>query len=264
LVAEYIVPIIIALISAGGAAVSVVYGRRAAHAERLADAEDLATRFREPMLQAIFNLETRIYNILELGFLGRFLGPGSTEDEQDYAVLNTLYVFAQYFCWVEIVRRGSLFVDPRNIERNRIVAHRLEAVRDTFSDSRNITDRAFRLFRGDQRALGELMLVPGSGQAGAPRWECLGYAAFVESVKAEPFEKWFRSLRSDILHAARTGQVPRDRLGAVHQGLMDIVDALDPEQVRFPQALRHRSIGDTASGRLQLDGRPVVPTRGFS
>ena len=41
-------------------------------------AEDLAVRFREPLLQAIFNLETRIYNIVELGFLQRFLGDGAT------------------------------------------------------------------------------------------------------------------------------------------------------------------------------------------
>jgi hypothetical protein len=239
-VRDYIVPIVTAVTSTLGAIVSVIYGRRATRAERLADAEDVATRFREPLLQAVFNLQTRIYNIVEQGFIGRFMTSDSSEDEREYAVVNTMYVFAQYFCWVEIVRRGSLFVDPSNLERNRFVAHRLEAVRDTFADSLGFTESAFRLFRGEQRALGELLLVPTGVHDGAPRWECLGYAAFVDSIDREPFEKWFRRLRTDIVAMSAANEAPRARLLAVHERLMDIIDALDPEQLRIPEALRRR------------------------
>jgi len=71
-VTDWIIPIVTSLISVGGAIVSVLFGRRAAFQERLHAAEQIATRFREPLLSAIFNLETRIYNIIELGFLTSF------------------------------------------------------------------------------------------------------------------------------------------------------------------------------------------------
>ena len=48
-----------ALISTVGAFVSVVFSLRAARVERLSAAEEIATRFREPLVQAASNLETR-------------------------------------------------------------------------------------------------------------------------------------------------------------------------------------------------------------
>ncbi len=235
------VPVLTAVISTVGASVSVWQGSRLMRADRVAAADDLATRFREPLLQAVFNLQSRIYNMLELGFLGRFLGAGSREDEREYAIANTLYVFAQYFCWVEILRRESQFVDPRSTERNRRVAHSLEAVRDVFADSITIVDPAFRLFRGEQRALGEIMLLPAiSSQAGAPSWECMGYSAFVEALDEESTQRWVRRLREDIVAAAHGGLDHHERLRAVQSALVDIIDAVDPDELRIPRHLRHR------------------------
>ncbi|MGH3835334.1 MAG: hypothetical protein ACRDSF_06465, partial [Pseudonocardiaceae bacterium] len=80
-----------------------------------------------------------------------------------------MHVFGQYFCWVEIVRRESQFIDPRSDQRNRANALGLEAVMDTFSDSIGIQEKCFRFFRGEQRALGEMMLVPtGCRRLGLP------------------------------------------------------------------------------------------------
>jgi hypothetical protein len=240
-VEQWIIPVVTALISTMGAFVSVWYGRRAALGERLASAEDLALRFREPLLQAVFNLETRIYNIVELDFFGRFMGPESTEDEREYAVLNTLYVVAQYLCWVEILRRESQFVDPRDSDRNRAAVHSLEAVRDTFADSRSIKERSFRLFRGEQRALGEVMLVKViDPQPGVPRWECLGYAPFVRALDDEQVARWFTRLRADIARTASDLLAQEARLRLVQRGLMDIIDVLDPEARRVPSRLRRR------------------------
>jgi hypothetical protein len=230
-----------ALISTVGAFVSVVFSLRAARVERLSAAEEIATRFREPLVQAASNLETRIYNIVELNFFDRFLGADTTDSEREYAVVNTMHVFAQYFCWVEIIRRESQFIDPRNNEKNRAVALEIEAVSHTFADSIDIQERCFRLFRGEQRALGEVMLVPVEALTfGAPRWECLGYTSFVQSLENEQMARWFRTLREDI------GEVSRDvanrdrRLRLIQRQLMDIIDILDPHARRVPSRLRKR------------------------
>jgi len=240
-VQQWLIAAVPALVSAVGAFVSVVFSLRAARVERLSAADEIATRFREPLLQAAFNLETRIYNIVELGFFDRFLGADSTDSEREYAVVNTMYVFAQYFCWVEIIRRESQFIDPRNDETNRASALGLEAVSHTFADSIHTQERYFRLFRGEQRALGEVMLVPVEvPRSGAPRWECLGYASFVQSLEGEQMARWFRTLREDI------GEVSRDvanhdrRLRLIQQRLMDIIDIVDPDARRVPSRLRKR------------------------
>lgn len=241
----WIVPALTALISTVGAIVSAWYGSQAARGERREAAEKLATLFREPLLQAVFNLQTRIYNIIELDFFERFLGAGNTKEEREYAKLYTMYLFAQYFCWLEILRRHAQFVDPRNDRINRVIEGKLEAVRDTFTDSINIDECAFRLFRGEQRALGEVMLVRiADPHRGAPRWECMGYAAFVAALEREQVARWFRRLEADIAVTARDRRGHDARLRLIQLRLMDILDVLDPNSIRVPSHLRKR-VSDT-------------------
>jgi hypothetical protein len=234
-------PIVTVLISTLGALISVAISRRAARVERLFAADELATRFREPLLQAAFNLETRIYNMVELDFFDRFHSAESTESEKEYAVLYTMYVFGQYFCWDEILRRESQFIDPRNDQRNRAVMAGLEVVRDTFTDSIGIQEKCFRIFRGEQRAIGEVMLVRTEApKPGAPRWECVGYASFVRSLEDEQMARWFRSLRDDIGELRSDVSKHDERLRLVQRRLMDIIDILDPDARRVPAQLRKR------------------------
>jgi hypothetical protein len=240
-VQEWLATIVAVLISTTGALVSVVISRRAAREERLSAAEELTRKFREPLLQATYNLETRIYNIVELDFFGRFLGADSTDLEKEYAVHHTMYVFAGYFCWLEIVRRESQYLDPKDDRINRAVATGIEAVLEIFANSIDIQEKCFRLFRGEQRALGEVMLVPIEAPTpGAPRWECVGYASFVHSLEDERMARWFRRLREDIGEFAENPTNRDRRLRLIHQRLMDIIDILDPDARRVPMRLRKR------------------------
>jgi hypothetical protein len=242
-VPEWLVPVAAALISMIGAVVSVTISRRAAREERLSVAEELTRKFREPLLQAASDLQARIYNMVELDFFRHFLGADSTDSEREYAVLNTMHVFAQYFCWAEIVRRESQFIDPRDDRRNRANALAMDAVMETFLDSRDIQERCFRFFRGEQRALGEMMLVPvptGVSTPGAPRWECRGYASFVNSLEDEQMAKWFRRLREDIGEFAENPRGRDGRLRLIQRCLMNLIDIVDPEAHSVPIRLRNR------------------------
>jgi hypothetical protein len=229
------------LISTAGALISVAISRRAARVERLSAAEELVTRFREPLLYAIFNLETRIYNIIELDFFGRFLGENSTDSEKEYAVLNTLYVFGQFFCWVDIMRRESQFIDPINDRKNRAYLAKIEAVFEAISDSINIREKCFRLFRGEQRALGEVMLVPvEASKPGFPKLGCMTYPSFVQSLNDEQTARWFRRLREDIEEIRKDVGRRDGRLRLIHHRLIDLIDILDPDAWRIPSRLRKR------------------------
>ena len=123
-----IATVLAALLAAAAAIVAGLYAQRAANAARLQTAVELADRFREPLLEAAFNLQTRLYNIVRQDFLRQYAGPASSANEREYAVENTLYLVGQYFCWVEIVRRESQFLEPRSREGARAVADQMERV----------------------------------------------------------------------------------------------------------------------------------------
>jgi hypothetical protein len=236
-----VVPVITSAVSVAGAFVSAAYARRAVSKDRREAADQLVVRFTEPLLQATFNLQTRIYNIVELKFFERFHNAASPAEDREYAVLNTLYVVAQYFCWIEILRRDSQFVDPRNNERTVDLVRGLENIRDAFANSYTIDERCFRIFRGEQRALGELMLVPVVNPSpGVPRWECLGYAPFVSALDDPKVARWFGKLRQDIEILVGDTAARDARLREIQRRLVDVIDAIDPRQRRVPAHLRHR------------------------
>ena len=65
---------------------------------------ELMARYRDPLMQAAFDLQSRIYNVVEQGFLQTHYCNG-TDSTKEYARENTLYVLADYLGWVEILRR---------------------------------------------------------------------------------------------------------------------------------------------------------------
>jgi hypothetical protein len=114
-------------------------------------AEAVLSRYREPLLGAAHNLQARLYNIVDIGFLGRYLHKGDPE-QQAYARDYTVYVLAEYLCWAEIIRRDLRFLDLGAVPANRTFVELLEASQRTLS--REHLPRAWRLFRGQQRAIG--------------------------------------------------------------------------------------------------------------
>ena len=116
---------------------------------------ELMARYRDPLLQAAFDLQSRIYNIFDYGFLQTHYSSG-TDATKEYARENTLYVLADYLGWVEILRREVRFLDLGDEVANRAWAERLVAVRITLLSDR--FSPRFRIFNGQQRAIGEIMI----------------------------------------------------------------------------------------------------------
>jgi hypothetical protein len=123
------------------------------------------SRYREPLLRAAFDLQSRIYNIVKQNFLIRYLQRGNPV-EQDYACRNTMFVLAEYLGWIEILRRGVQFLDLGDVERNRSLVDRVEAITTVLLADRPYPDATFQVFRGQQRAIGELMMDPAAQARG--------------------------------------------------------------------------------------------------
>jgi hypothetical protein len=204
---------------------------------RAEDAAALMARYRDPVLRAAYDLQSRIYNIAEQNFLGKYY----RHDEarfREYARDNTLYVFAEYLGWVEIVRQEVSFLDLGDEQRSRELNERFERVRTAL-----LTDhlpRPFMIFHGQQRAIGELMIEEIDAPMAGPQRTCMGYAAFAAKQADPVFAEWFKPLRESLEAAASVSDVDLGRLYMVQRSLVALLDHLDPGNVLFPPTSREK------------------------
>ena len=99
-------------------------------------------------------------------------------------------------------------------------------------------DPVLHVFRGDQRAIGEVMTVPIGDGGPARRHDCVGYAAFAEHRKDAGFSLWFAKLERDVELLAREPAAHLGRLVALQHALVDVLNILDPDCRRFAEKYR--------------------------
>lgn len=190
---------------------------------RAEEASQIVARYRDPLLRSAYDLQSRIYNIYRPG---GFRGGRDPE----YFRLNTLFLFAEFLAWLEIIRHEIQFLDLGAVQETKVLSSMLLRVQDQIASTSGTHDNLY-LYRGQQRAIGELMMVRTAGQTGAgPRYECMGYSAFVAAQGTPSFANWFTRLGEAI------SQIPQsrpERLVWVQRALIDLIDLLDPGHDRF-------------------------------
>ena len=197
-------------------------------------AAELRARYRDPLLNAAFDLQSRLFNIVHKRFLIRYAD--KDEASRRYAAESTLYVLAEYLGWVEIIRREIQFLDLGEQEANQRWLGALEQVRDVLAS--DDIDPAFRLFRAEQRAIGEIMLMSPQNGDGTPRLLCVGYASFKKRLTDPDFGRWFEKLRADLALLSAEADAHLERAVQLHNALIDVLDLLDPEYKRFARERR--------------------------
>jgi len=204
---------------------------------------------RDPLLRAAFELQSRLYNVVAKDFLVRYRGAG-TEEEKEYARWSTLWLFGQYLGWTEILRREIQYLDLGSKAANRAVQRRLNEVAAALASDAGGGDSKFIVFRSDQRAIGEFMVTERTTQSGE-RPDCLGYSEFIGSVarlerhaetsqpqpEDTPVASWIRRFTLDVdgAAAAAFGDPQWGRLVRVQRRLIDLIDLLDPDRLRYPR-----------------------------
>ncbi|MEW2547916.1 hypothetical protein AB0910_19445 [Streptomyces sp. NPDC047002] len=237
---------VVSWVSAGvalaGAAVTAVLGYWQQQRLRTMEQRSLMDAYGASLAWAAYDLQTRVFNILRgyavdrapgghAGYLTAFL-LGGTPQEAEYARRSTVFVLAEYLGWVEILRRDVQFLDLGSSATNRSVMAQISTVGHALSRI-GPHGNELRLFRAEQRAVGELMVHP-DGEP--PRRRCLGFAEFCARLdRDEEFRGWFGRLLDDVdALAADTGPAVA-RLTEVQYQLVALLDLLDPRAERFPQ-----------------------------
>jgi hypothetical protein len=182
-----------------------------------------AERVYEPLAQAAAELQSRIFNIVETGWLGvqkRY------ESHGDYAATSTAYLFAQYFGWIEARRQAVLTSSGeggRDLSVQRVIDGVLAVLR------RSEDSEGFLFFTTEQRAIGELMLTwEVHTETGVRIPHVMGYAAFTERFATdETFSPWFAPITSGLELVAKGDNT---RLIAIQHALVRLIDELDPKR----------------------------------
>ena len=195
---------------------------RTALLERDLRAEEVLTRYREPLAAAAFDLQSRLYNILCLDFFGKF---GGNHERCEMAENTTLFRLAQYLGWTEVLRCDIQFLSFPEADDTRRVTQLQSQIR------RRLLDReygpAMMIWSDEQRAIGEQMIVEEHGKV-----LCMGYARFHDDY-AERFAPWCERLRPDL-----QSQTAHQRLRDVQHLLCELVETLDAQRVRYTEDLQ--------------------------
>jgi hypothetical protein len=195
---------------------------------KTSQSQRLVARYRDPLLLSAFDLQSRIFNAQR---------PGGFHGGRDpeYFVLNTTFLIAQFFGWLEILRHDLQFLDLGAAEATRELSVRLDRVQQAFASTFGQRDDYY-IYRGEQRAIGEVMITRLIGNPEGPSHECLGYARFVAKQSDPEFARWFERLKTAI--ADIPARHPH-RLTVVQNALIDVIDHLDPDRERFAE---HRDL----------------------
>lgn len=203
-------------------------------------ADEIMSRYRDPLLRSIIDLQGRIYSIVKLDFMQRHLGSGDPE-QFEYAKTSTLFRLAEYFGWVEILRMGVQFLDLGDQARSRELAGLSHEASLAFANTHKFPNAAFRLFRDEQRAVGELVieLLPGDSRT----YHCIGYTQFVQRLQDDSaFSRWFARLSAEIDSMIKPPSGYLDRLIEVHNVFGALLEFLDPGGIRYPSFEYSRTI----------------------
>ncbi len=218
--------IVIALIALAGSvfsAVVTVFGAPALQARH--DAKKVLDNYREPLLAASFELQSRLYNILQLGFVDKYISD-DTAGKRNLAIESTLYVFAQFFGWREIIRREVQYLRFSRDRQTREIGRLLQEIGETFLSDQYGSQ--FMIWRVEQRGLGERMIVSADN-----RMTCLGYASFIE--RGPTMQEWLRPIEHDLENVLDGGC---KRLTDLQHLLLELVRQLDDKQKRYPFDLK--------------------------
>jgi hypothetical protein len=217
---------IIALIALAGSLVSTVatvFGAPALQARR--EAKATLDRYRQPLLDSAYELQSRLHNILCDKFLETYL-LGENQPKQEAALDSTLYVFGQFFGWREIIRRDIQFLRFSKAQETGATGELLKQITEAFLTDKH--GRNLMIWRVEQRGLGERMI-----KVSGDRPRCMGYAEFVE--RRWTMRRWLEPIERDLRNLDDDG---RERLTELQHLLLDLVTRLDPDHTRYPSGLK--------------------------
>jgi hypothetical protein len=199
--------------------------------ERRSAAKVVLDKYRGPLMAAASDLGFRIDHIRHDKFLV-YAAPGSGREQQ--AKLTTLFRFAQYFGWREILRTEVQLLQFERETDTNLVAALIGDIDWAFGSDIVYDGRRGMLWAEEQRGIGELMAAQSDGNSST---HC-GYARFVREYDKR-FAPWMDRIADFALGEEATGS---HRLRLVQWALLGLVKQLDEEHVHTGEIWMDRAL----------------------
>jgi hypothetical protein len=171
----------------------------------------------DPLLKAADELQGKLRSLAEEDFRDFRALPNPITQRRDLVNLcSTLYLFAQFWGRLEILRRESFHADLARNEKGAVL---LRYLRSLESRRVRLVDRAW------QRAIGECVIDETGDKA-----EVMQFKSFVEQFEAEAgLREWLQPLERIL----RDCRLPRSRQRVLQYGVVvhALIDTLDPKHL---------------------------------
>ncbi|WP_337264677.1 MULTISPECIES: lysogenic protein [unclassified Serratia (in: enterobacteria)] len=200
--------------------------------KRRVEKEDRIRTYKEPLIRAAADLQSRIYNIVKGDFFQTYYVEGGSR-QRDYAINNTVFLFAQFFAWTEAARCEIQFISLDDDNQTRELCKLQNEIYHYMGTEK--LGEVLMVFAGEQRAIGEGMLVPYANGV-----KCIGYGKYVKDY-IQPRDASLNYLTEEIERiAAGNTNDGHVRLTKMQHALIDLMDFLDPDSIRFPKEDREK------------------------
>lgn len=186
---------------------------------RITERNKLAALYVNPFLSACEDLQSRLYNILEMGGLGVLRERYSARTYPE----ETLYLIVRYFGWEGCIYRYGPYTKDSEVIRL------TEAVRNAFASSRFKELGAFCFFRHEQRALGQLVIKRIEGGFGV-EFDTISLYEFGKQLDSQLFSgmESVKQTLEGLRNATDVDSLPgRDRLTQVQNYLVDLLSYME-------------------------------------
>jgi hypothetical protein len=203
--------------------------------------------YREPLANSAYELQGRLRNIIRDHFVQTYYVSGN-DRTRPYVLDHTAFVVGQYLCWAENVRRSIQYIDLGENTATLKLKRSQDYILATFQTDK--MSPLLRLFAGEQEALGEAMRQINKQD----KFECIGYGSFIKvfSKGANPLVD---AIRADVESMATLNDQNGLRMAVLQNQLIDLIDVLDPDYVRFRKERRDK-VAVPASGQQYLKPGP--------
>lgn len=202
------------------------------------EAEHLLQKYRDPLLFAAEDLQSRLWGVFQddvLSFHGR------SPHHEDALFVYTSFVLGQFFAWTRILRCQTQLLPFSLEEDERLVAfiRVLHSIQGVLLTSHHVKEEgtAFTLWRGHQMAIGELMTEGGNGS----EQMCVGFYEFSRKWKQGDDEAhndlhyWFKPVKDGLNTLIEKGRKAPEgnKLRRLQHLLLDLIEVLDPSKHRL-------------------------------
>lgn len=213
--------------------------------------DSLYKKYRDPIVLSAIELANRLDEVCR-EHPAKFLAPSvlscespqpSHSSERDlyyfrYKCQSTIYRLSAFLGWLELYRQDLVFLDVSESKTNTVLQNLLKELREDFADGtlNSATDWSFwsdaLIFREEQRAVGEAMIVSANGVR-----TVMGYGSFVALLEnpSSPANRWIQVVINFLIDPGRNRdfRLVRYRRLVIH--LVDLVRTLDRR--RLPEHL---------------------------